>query len=121
MPLTVLGEGDRSPSEVLRVIDLGNVSMLGEGEQRPQCQAMRDRVVELKRAARAGQRIQGKSEKWLSFPSWMVRPGGSCELSGFLKRAEACAGTGAIVLWRRSFILFRLKNQVVESLLWRSS
>ena len=71
---------------------------LGEGE-RPQCQAMRDRVVELKRAARAAAKgDKAKAKNGLSFASWMVRPGGSGELSGFLKRAEACAGTGAIVL-----------------------
>jgi hypothetical protein len=91
----------------------------GGGEQ---CQAMPDCVVELNRAAcAAAKEDKAKSEKRLSFPSWMVRRGGSGELSGFLKRAEACAGTGAIVLWRRSFILFHLKNQVVESSLLRSS
>ena len=51
-----------------------------------------------------------------SIPNWMVRPGGSGDFSGFLERAEAQAGAGAIVLWRRSSILFHLKNQVAESL-----
>ena len=53
-----------------------------------------------------------------SIPNWMVRPGGNGDFSGFLKRAEAQAGAVAIVLWRRTSILFRLKNQVAES--WQS-
>ena len=51
-----------------------------------------------------------------SIPNWMVRPGGSGDFFGFLERAEAQAGAGAIVLWRRSSTLFHLKNQVAESL-----
>ena len=53
-----------------------------------------------------------------SIPNWMVRLGGSGDFSGFLERAEVQAGAGAIVLWRRTSILFRLKNQVAES--WQS-
>jgi hypothetical protein len=37
-----------------------------------------------------------------SIPNWMVRPGGNGNFSGFLERAEAQAGAGAIVLWRLS-------------------
>ena len=50
-----------------------------------------------------------------SIPNWMVRPGGNGNFSSFLERAEAQAGAGAIILCRTS-ILFRLKNQVAESL-----
>ena len=51
-----------------------------------------------------------------AIPNWMVRPGGNGNFSSFLKRAEAQAGAGAIILWRRTSILFRLKNQVAKSL-----
>jgi hypothetical protein len=51
-----------------------------------------------------------------SVPNWMVRAGGNGNFSGLLERAKAQAGAGAIVLWRRTSMLFRLKNQVAGSL-----
>ena len=50
-----------------------------------------------------------------SIPNWMVRPSNG-DFSGFLERTEAQAGAGAIALWCRTSILFRLENQMAESL-----
>ena len=82
----------------LRVIDLGNVSMLGEGEQRPQCQAMRDRVVELKRAPRAAAKeYKAKAKNGFHFPPGWSAPAAAASFLAFLSARKRARG------WETSF------------------